>query len=177
MQSPNSWPDTWIRFTTITYDEILRDGCNAQNQLLEARQWRVVELTFEATRDAKDPFDLHTGFVAEFDTRLDSNGTTMRVRAFWDGERSWKVRWSAPAVGCWTWRTECLRNSLGDKGLCNHTGNIRILPPLPNETNMLRRHGGFLHASNGTGYRGESICTCSSIVDKRRTLLMHECFV
>lgn len=157
--SPHSWPDTWIRFTTIPYNMIITDRCSTQNQIREARQWTVVELNFQAELDVQDPFDLDTGFFVIFNPSQKSESDPMRVRGFWDGGRTWKIRWSAPMTGCWSWHVECLPFSRGEKVLCNRTGSIRILPPLQNETNMLRRHGGFLHASNQSSTGGRSILT------------------
>lgn len=64
-------------------------------------------------------------------------GALERARAFWDGERVWKVRFSPEVAGQWTWRSECSDPS--DAGLHGRTGRFRVVPY--RGANVLYRRG------------------------------------
>ena len=50
---------------------------------------------------------------------------TFQVDAFWDGERCWRVRFSPPQTGYWSWRTHCSRT--GDTGLDGRHGEFECI--------------------------------------------------
>ncbi|HEV8291785.1 MAG TPA: DUF5060 domain-containing protein, partial [Tepidisphaeraceae bacterium] len=62
----------------------------------------MVEITFEARGEHKDPFNDVTLDV----TFTDPSGTQLQVPAFWAGGRSWKVRYASPIIGTHRFRTE-----------------------------------------------------------------------
>ncbi len=56
--------------------------------------WREHEITLEAQRDQPNPYtavEVWTEFTHEA-------GTTLRRPGFWDGERTWKVRFASPGI-------------------------------------------------------------------------------
>src|SRR5689334_8847606 len=69
------------------------------------RQWRPVELTFASDRDVKNPFD-----SGEIDFSVEFTGPDKRpmlMPGFWDGGRTWKVRFVPTQPGKWKYRTVC----------------------------------------------------------------------
>ncbi len=64
-----------------------------------ARQWREVEIPLTGP-EVSDPYlglDLVVDFVHE-------SGETIPRPAFWDGGRTWCVRFASPhAAGSWSW--------------------------------------------------------------------------
>lgn len=51
-----------------------------------------------------------------------NNAGTSQVDAFWDGERCWRVRFSPPHTGHWTWRTSS--SLIDDTGLDGQNGQF-----------------------------------------------------
>jgi hypothetical protein len=88
------------------------------NSARTAQPWREVELAFTAARDYANPY-------TELDVWADfthSSGLTLRRPAFWDGGRTWRVRFASPrADGNWAWRSAC---SVDDAGLAGQSGEI-----------------------------------------------------
>jgi Protein of unknown function (DUF4038)/Domain of unknown function (DUF5060) len=78
---------------------------------MQIAPWREAEITLAAERDEPNPY---TDVEVWADFTHDS-GLTLRRPAFWDGGRTWKIRFTAPiAGGRWAWRSSC---STGDSGL------------------------------------------------------------
>ena len=95
--------------------------------------WREVEITLSAAHDYPNPY---TGVEVWADF-THPDGATLRRPAFWDGERSWKIRFAAPHEGRWTWRSS---SSVGDAGLAGRAGTV-ICEALPTTENRFYRHG------------------------------------
>jgi hypothetical protein len=83
-----------------------------------AVQWKATELTFTSTKTYDSSF---------YDVDVDvifthSNGTALKMPAFWDGGNTWKVRFAPTLIGNWKYKTVCSDTS--NTGLNNKTGNI-----------------------------------------------------
>ena len=70
----------------------------------------VFETSFESSRDYKNPFT-----EVEVDVLFSNGKREWKVPAFWDGGRTWKVRFAAPEVGTYTYRAVATDKS--NKGL------------------------------------------------------------
>lgn len=79
--------------------------------------WHEHEFTLTAARDYPNPYT-DVEVWAEF---VHDDGTTLRRPAFWDGERSWKVRFASPNTGRWRWRSSSTPH---DDGLVGQTGEL-----------------------------------------------------
>ncbi len=69
----------------------------------DVQRWRVLELEFSAQLEHPDPYrnlELDVTFTHE-------SGLELTTPAFWDGGKSWKVRFAAPELGLWTYTTHC----------------------------------------------------------------------
>ena len=79
--------------------------------------WREIEITLTAQQDDPNPY-AHQDVWADF---THENGRALRRPAFWDGGRTWKIRFAAPEVGRWTWRSS---SSVADIGLAGQSGEL-----------------------------------------------------
>src|SRR5579872_6000868 len=97
------------------------------------RPWEEVEIALAAEHDDRNPYTdaaLHADFSHE-------SGLTLRRPGFWDGGRSWRIRFAAPVAGRWTWRTE---SAQGDPGLGGRRGDF-VCAPAARAEHRFYRHG------------------------------------
>jgi hypothetical protein len=88
----------------------------AVNHLTET--WRAVEITFESAKTYADPLN-----DAEVNAVFTSpSGRAYTVPGFWDGGRTWRVRFAPPECGVWKFVTVCTDSS--DGGLHGKTGTL-----------------------------------------------------
>lgn len=84
-----------------------------------APQWQEIELTFTATRETANSYTEVEAWV-EF---IHEDGAKIRRPIFWDGGRTFRVRFaSTKAVGVWRW-TASDRN--GDPGIQGKVGTLQ----------------------------------------------------
>src|SRR5262245_31213459 len=112
-----------------------------QGDAIHALPWREVEITLMAERDYASPYT-DVEVWAEFSH---DSGLTLRRPAFWDGGRTWKLRFASPlAEGHWTWRSF---SSVEDTGLTRQSGQLVCAVGTPMEHRFYRR--GFWRMSPG----------------------------
>src|SRR5215217_5903326 len=73
------------------------------------------------------------------------SGETRRARGFWDGGRTWRIRFCPDVPGVWTYATSC--SEPGDGGLHGRSGQFTCLPYAGD--NPLFRHGQIRVAPSG----------------------------
>jgi len=81
-------------------------------------KWRPLELTFQSRRAYASPFQavqMRVLFVSPL-------GETNRVYGFWDGGKTWRVRYQPSFPGRWTYSTMC--SDTGNSGLHEQTGEF-----------------------------------------------------
>ncbi len=101
-------------------------------QPVEAPQWAVVELSFEA---AKTYPNAYTNALA-WATFTHEDGTELRRQLFWDGGPNWRCRFtSTHATGQWTWRVQ---SKPSDPGL---SGEGTLLAKAALGDSRFERHG------------------------------------
>src|SRR5262249_4351631 len=59
-----------------------------------------------------------------------------RVSGFWDGGRTWRVRFAPDQVGHWSYETTC--SDVSNKGLSGQSG--KFIFSIPNGTNRFAKH-------------------------------------
>ena len=92
-----------------------------------------LEWNFTSEKFHEDPFN-----EMELDVIVkDEEGTEWKVPAFWGGGTNWRVRFAAPHVGKYTFRSVCTDPE--DKGLHGITGELEIDPYTGN--NPLYKYG------------------------------------
>ncbi|MDG3007370.1 apiosidase-like domain-containing protein [Paludisphaera mucosa] len=83
---------------------------------------KVAEVAFTSAKDRADPFNeitLDVVFTAP-------DGATLRVPAFWDGGKSWRVRFSSRQAGEHRFVSAC--SDAGDAGLNGVAGVVEVVP-------------------------------------------------
>jgi hypothetical protein len=98
-----------------------------------AGAWQAVELTLTAEQDILDGYtsvDVWADFTGP-------DGTVLRRPAFYDGDRTWRLRFASPfAPASWTWTSH---SDPEDPGLCR-SGSVDIVAGAAPES-VWRRHG------------------------------------
>jgi len=84
----------------------------------DAHVWEMQEIVLEAQHDYANPYADVACWID-----LEGPGFAKRVYGFWDGGRTWRVRFAATAPGEWRWRTGS--NQPGDAGLNGGAGALR----------------------------------------------------
>ena len=95
-----------------------------------APQWSVQDLAFQASKDYGNPY-LEAALTAEFSG---PSGARVEVKGFWDGGRTFKVRWTPALPGKWAYVTRS-----ADPGLNGKRGEVHATPPDPGQHGCLRR--------------------------------------
>ncbi len=138
----------WLNFCVFASVLFAISSCVPhQSQLIDLpHQWQVHEITLTAERDYPDPFDIN-------DVRLlmqfrGPDGQALDMPGFWDGERSWKVRFAAPQAG--QWRFISTFSHPDDAGLHGQDGSFVV--QAAESDNALYKHGGFLAVSENRRY-------------------------
>jgi hypothetical protein len=90
------------------------------------------EASFTAAKEHDDPLELSV--VADF---TGPGKVQVRVPAFWDGGRTWKVRFSPEKTGTWTYRVQASDEQ--ETGLHGQTGRFQV--KAYRGTNQLYLHG------------------------------------
>ncbi len=106
----------------------------------EARVWDGQEITLQAARDYANPYVDVVCWI-----ELEGPGFARRVYGFWDGGRTFRIRFVATAPGEWSWRTGS--NQPDDAGLNGGAGALRAVAwsDAEKEENINRR--GFVRAT------------------------------
>jgi len=81
-------------------------------------KWGRFEQSFRSSTSYSNPLQeatLNLLFISP-------SGITNRVDGFWDGENTWRARFSPDEVGGWTFRTIC--SDRANRGLHNHSGEF-----------------------------------------------------
>jgi hypothetical protein len=106
----------------------------------EAHVFEVQEVTFQAEREYANPY-------ADVDLwiELEGPGFSKRVYGFWDGGRTWKVRFVATTPGEWRWRSGSNRS--GDSGLVGGSGTLKAVAWTAEEIAENPNRRGFVRAT------------------------------
>lgn len=110
----------------------------------QVERWGVHEIVLEGP-SAGNPFD-----DVELAAIFEGAGKSIRVPGFYDGKGVYRIRFSPPEPGSWSWRTES-----GATELARKTGSFECVPPSPGNHGPVRvTQDGyhFVHA-DGTPFR------------------------
>jgi hypothetical protein len=123
-------------------------GAQAAASAQAAPQWRQVELAFESARDVAGAYTAVEAWV-EF---VHSGGATIRRPAFWDGGRTWRVRFTSPVPeGTWRWTA---KTTPSVEGIDGAGGTLAAGAGAPGREGLLRMSPGGRNAvrADGTGF-------------------------
>ncbi len=83
--------------------------------------WVAAEISFESEKEYDNPF---------YDVTMDvvftsENSTELKIPAFWDGGKTWRVRFAPTETGLWKYETVCTDET--DKGLHGISGTVNAV--------------------------------------------------
>ena len=120
----------------------------------EIKTWEVFEITLKSTAQAQNPYVefLKTGdqpFLTATFTGTDgrSQGKIIKVPGFWDGENTWKIRFTPPIDGTWKYETVSQ-----DRKMNRKKGSITVSGWTEEEKNINPARRGFM-VVNGSELR------------------------
>jgi hypothetical protein len=105
----------------------------------EVHVWETQEITLKSRRDYANPY-------TDVDCWIELSGPNFnrRVYGFWDGDRTFKVRFVATAPGDWKWKAAS--NHLDDAGLSGG-GTLKAVAWSNDELKANPNHRGFVRAT------------------------------
>jgi hypothetical protein len=95
----------------------------------DVSKWAVYELTLTASDQTADPY-LETNLVGVFNG---PNEQSIVVNGFWDGGRTFRIRFAPTVEGTWTFMTVS-----SDPDLGGHMGSIQCTSPKPGAHGFVR---------------------------------------
>ncbi|QDT04032.1 Putative endoglucanase [Rubripirellula lacrimiformis] len=110
-------------------------GTPAAEAVTECQQWSEVELEFTADQETANPY---TDVEAWVDFTHD-DGTSIRRPMFWDGGKTFRVRFASPlASGTWHWQSADREN---DPGIHGKTGSFHAVESKTATPTVFTQHG------------------------------------
>lgn len=106
----------------------------------EAHVWEMQEIVLQSAAAYANPYADVTVWID-----LKGPGFAKRVYGFWDGGRTWRVRFVATAPGDWVWTTAS--NQPNDAGLNAGTGTLKAVAWSATELAENPNRHGFLRAT------------------------------
>jgi len=105
-----------------------------------AHVWETQEIILQAERDYANPY-------ADVECWIELSGPefSRKVYGFWDGGRTFRIRFVATAAGEWTWKTGS--NQAADKGLNNGQGKFKAVAWTDAEKGENANRRGFVRAT------------------------------
>lgn len=113
---------------------------SASLQRGEAHVWEMQEIILQSQRDYANPYADVTVWID-----LKGPGFARRVYGFWDGGRTWRVRFVAMAPGDWSWTSAS--DQAADAGLNGGTGMVKAVPWTEAEIKANPNRHGFIRAT------------------------------
>lgn len=108
-----------------------------------ATQWQEIELSFTSEREPTNPY---TDVVSWVDFTHD-DGTTLRRQMFWDGGKTFRVRFtSTRPSGNWKWASS---DRDGDPGLNDQSGSLQAIPTSAEAETVFAKHGFWMIPPGG----------------------------
>jgi hypothetical protein len=102
-------------------------------QTVDVPRWSVYDLALTASDAQRDPY-LERDLVGVFSG---PNGQSVVVNGFWDGDRTFRLRFAPTAEGTWTYMTVS-----SDAAMDGQMGSIRCTPPQPGVHGFVRGEAG-----------------------------------
>lgn len=122
----------------------------------EIKTWEVFEITLKSTAQAQNPYVefLKTGdqpFLTATFTGTDgrSQGKIIKVPGFWDGENTWKIRFTPPIDGTWKYETVSQ-----DRKMNRKKGSITVSGWTEEEKNINPARRGFMVVNGSDPRKG-----------------------
>lgn len=127
-----------------------------QNTTTQLYEWQAITASFTGTATQVDPLDytsvVFSALVSDQSGKglLDDTGPT-RVYGFWDGGKTWRVRFTPTRPGTWTLVTD-FSAPVADSALHAKQRTFTVLPA-HDQAPPIFRFGGFLRTQSATANR------------------------
>jgi hypothetical protein len=108
-------------------------------------KWQRTEIKLESSANYNNPVQQAT-LAATFTS---PSGKPHKVYGFWDGEKTWKIRFAPNEPGKWTYKTEC--TDAANKGLHGQSGELNCTGPAGFAVTRFEQHGP-IHVSPDNRY-------------------------
>jgi hypothetical protein len=125
-QREHSWITHVARFSLLFLVVAMTSGGTPASAAGESGEgatvhvWKRWDQAFTAANNYANPYE-----DVELVVRFTSPDLTVsEVRGFWDGSRTWRVRFAFPSAGHWSYVTEC--SNPNDTGLHGRTGAVLV---------------------------------------------------
>jgi hypothetical protein len=130
-------PITQVAFFSLLFASLADISLARHTTSPPVMQWMRVESAFTSATEYQNPVQ-DVQVAVEFTS---PSGKQITVEAFWDGFKTWRMRFSPEEVGQWSYRTQC--SNAADGGLHNQTGSFVCIAyqPAGSVNNSLYRHG------------------------------------
>ena len=129
-----------LKHLTLLLSLLLAGTAHARLQSGEVHVWETQEITFQSDRDYANPYVDVTVWI-----ELSGPGFAKKVYGFWDGGRTFKVRFVATAPGEWRWKV--VATPADDAGLNGGSGTLRAVAWSDAELAENPNRRGFVHSS------------------------------
>jgi hypothetical protein len=130
-----------IIFLLITTGFLLA-GCTRETKKAEIEQWNVYEIVLNGPSSGNPYMDIDIAAV------FTNNEKSLKVPGFYDGNGVYRIRFSPPIQGIWTYKTES-----NSKKLANRKGGFQCVPPTGNNHGPVKIVNTFyLEYTDGTPF-------------------------
>jgi hypothetical protein len=120
------------------------DQATGDGQPTPVRPWTQIELELTGHDGVVDPY-LGVDAWADFEHE---DGQVLTRPAFWDGGRTWRIRFAATSPGRWRWSTR-LDSGATAPGLTGQSGEVIVDSIDAREADPFRRHGFWQMSAEG----------------------------
>ena len=111
-----------ISIFIMAHSGCAQQGESAGGSIVTTEKWVPIDLSFTADEEVAQAYRA-IDFWAEF---TNETGRVLRRPGFWDGGRTWRLRFAAPE-GTWRYRTFCA--GFDGAGLSGQQGQVVVVPP------------------------------------------------
>lgn len=134
-------PHSWTAVSSGDENSIA-DEIGDESPEMSAQTWICNEISLESSKEYDDYFT-----ECEIDMILEGCGRQYRIPGFWDGGKTYKVRFTCPAAGEWVYKTIC--SDTANEGLNGITGRV-VCSEYSGEDEIYKR--GFVTTRYGEKY-------------------------
>ncbi len=111
------YPDSGSYKKKVLIDDTGDDFVTLPEMNIKTQQWIANEITLESDIRYSNPFN-----DVDVDLILAGNGVKYIIPGFWNGGKTWKIRFACPEEGEWLFKTVCTDKS--NKKLDGRTGRV-----------------------------------------------------
>lgn len=128
----------WVSFYFFSFAQASVIYVKSENKTSQTPIWAKYEIELISAKTYKNPLYDVKDFSVTFTA---PSGQIKTVRGFWDGGKSWKIRFLPDEIGKWSWKTACSDSE--NEGLHEQSGTFDCVKNY-DETDFIE-HGTIIH--------------------------------